>query len=50
MKATCVNKFMSDLTPSDFAKYRDDRLNDGAAAATVVRELSFISVAITKAI
>ena len=49
-KASFINKFMADLTPSDFAKYRDDRLKDGAAAATVVRELSFMSVAINKAI
>ena len=49
-KASFINKFMADLTPSDFAKYRDDRIKNGAAAATVVRELSFMSVAITKAI
>ncbi|MBC8296695.1 MAG: hypothetical protein H8E55_12970, partial [Pelagibacterales bacterium] len=50
VKATFINKFMADLMPSDFASYRDKRLEEGAAAATVVRELSFMPVAITKVI
>jgi len=49
-KSKIINRFLSDLTPSNFADYRDKRIEDGAAAATVIRELSFMSVAITKAI
>ena len=49
-KSKIVDRFLSDLTPSNFAEYRDKRLEDGAAAATVIRELSFMSVAISKAI
>tara|TARA_R100001594_G_scaffold92680_2_gene126997 strand:+ start:415 stop:1422 length:1008 start_codon:yes stop_codon:yes gene_type:complete len=49
-KSKIVERFLSDLTPSHFADYRDQRIKDGAAAATVIRELSFMSVAITKAI
>ena len=49
-KSKIINRFLSDLTPSNFAEYRDKRLEDSAAAATVIRELSFMSVAITKAI
>ena len=46
-KSKIINRFLSDLTPSNFADYRDKRIEDGAAAATVIRELSFMSVAIT---
>lgn len=50
VKSDVVKKLMSDLTPSDFAAYRDNRLGKGAAGATIVRELSFMSVGINKAI
>ena len=49
-KSKVVEKFLSDLTPNDFAEYRDARSKDGATGATIVRELSFMSVAIRKAI
>ena len=49
-KSKVVEKFLSDLTPNDFAQYRDARSKDGATGATIVRELSFMSVAIRKAI
>ena len=49
-KSKIVDKFLSELTPSNFAEYRDKRIEEGAAAATVIRELSFMSVAISKAI
>ena len=49
-KSKIVDKFLSELSPSHFAEYRDQRMDAGAAAATVIRELSFMSVAITKAI
>ena len=49
-KSKIVDKFLSELSPSNFAEYRDQRMDAGAAAATVIRELSFMSVAISKAI
>ena len=49
-KSKIVDKYLSELTPDLFAKYRDERKKEGAANATIVRELSFMSVAITKAI
>ncbi len=49
-KSKVIDKFLSELTPSNFAEYRDNRIDNGAAPATVIRELSFISAAITKAI
>ena len=41
---------MSELKSSDFAKYRDDRINDGVTNSTINRELSAMRVAITKSI
>ena len=49
-KSKIIEKFLADLTPNDFAEYRDKRIEAGAAAATAIRELSFMSVAISKAI
>jgi len=49
-KSKIIDTFLSDLTPSNFAEYRDKRIEAGAAPATVIRELSFMSVAISKAI
>jgi|TARA_R110000823_G_scaffold252574_1_gene375139 integrase len=49
-KSDVVEKFLIDLTPNDFAQFRDARALDGAAGATIIRELSFMSVAIRKAI
>ena len=37
-KSKIVDKFLSELTPSNFAEYRDKRIEEGAAAATVIRE------------
>ena len=31
-KSKIINRFLSDLTPSNFADYRDKRIEDGAAA------------------
>jgi integrase len=45
-----VSRYLSNLTPQTFAEYRDDRLDNGAKPATVCRELSFMSVAIKKAV
>ena len=50
VKSEVVNKFLIDLTPNDFAQFRDARSLDGASGATIIRELSFMSVAIRKAI
>ena len=49
-KSKIIEKFLADLTPNDFAEYRDQRIEAGAKPATVIRELSFMSVAIHKAI
>ena len=37
-------------SPNDFAQFREARFIEGAASATIIRELSFMSVAIRKAI
>ena len=50
VKSEVVNKFLIDLTPNDFAQFRDARSLAGASGATIIRELSFMSVAIRKAI
>ena len=50
VKSDVVNKFLIDLTPNDFAQFRDARSLAGASGATIIRELSFMSVAIRKAI
>ena len=49
-KSKIVEKFLSELMPGNFAEYRDKRIEESAAPATVIRELSFMSVAISKAI
>jgi len=49
-KSQVVDKYLIDLTPNDFAQFRDARSIEGAAGATIIRELSFMSVAIRKAI
>ena len=49
-KHDIVNRYLSNLTPQIFAKYRDDRLDEKVKPATVCRELSFMSVAIKKAV
>ena len=41
---------MSSLTPQIFARYRDERMDDGISNSTICRELSFMSIAIKKAI
>ncbi len=45
-----VKRYLSNLTPQTFARYRDDRLDEGISPSTVCRELSFMSVAIKKAV
>ena len=49
-KSKVVDKFLIDLTPNDFARYNEARAEIGASGATIIRELSFMSVAIRKAI
>jgi len=50
IKHDVVKRYLSNLTPQIFARYRDDRLDEGLSASTVCRELSFMSVAIKKAV
>jgi len=50
IKHDIVKRYLSNLTPQIFARYRDDRLDQGMSASTVCRELSFMSVAIKKAV
>jgi len=45
-----VEGYLSSLTPQIFANYRDNRLDQGMSNSTVNRELSFMSIAIKKAI
>jgi integrase len=50
IKHDVVKRYLSNLTPQIFARYRDDRLDQGLSASTVCRELSFMSIAIKKAV
>ena len=40
IKHDIVKRYLSNLTPQIFARYRDDRLDQGMSASTVCRELS----------
>ncbi len=40
-------KPLRDLRPADFARWRDERLGDGASSETVIRELGLLSAACT---
>jgi integrase len=50
VKHDIVKRYLSNLSPQIFAQYRDGRLDEGLSPSTVCRELSFMSVAIKKAI
>ena len=50
IKHPIVERYLSNLSPQIFAKYRDDRLDEGLSSSTVCRELSFMSIAIKKAV
>ena len=49
-KHDIVKRSLSSLTPQIFARYRDERMDDGISNSTICRELSFMSIAIKKAI
>jgi len=50
IKNDIVKRYLTNLTPQIFARYRDERLDDGLSPSTICRELSFMSIAIKKAI
>jgi integrase len=50
IKNDVVKRTLSSLSPQIFARYRDDRLDEGLSPSTVCRELSFMSIAIKKAV
>ena len=50
IKNDIVKRYLTNLTPLIFARYRDQRLDEGLSPSTVCRELSFMSVSIKKAI
>ena len=50
IKNDIVKRYLTNLTPLIFARYRDERLDEGLSPSTVCRELSFMSIAIKKAI
>ena len=50
LKHNICNKILTDLRTSDFAKYRDERLEKGISNSTVNRELSAMRVAIQTSI
>ena len=49
-KHDIVKRSLSSLTPQIFARYRDERMDDGISNSTICRELSFMSIANKKAI
>jgi|TARA_A100001391_G_scaffold199597_1_gene182851 integrase len=49
-KHDIVKRSLSSLSPQIFARYRDERIDDGLSNSTICRELSFMSIAIKKAI
>ena len=49
-KHDIVRRSLSSLSPQIFARYRDERIDDGLSNSTICRELSFMSIAIKKAI
>jgi integrase len=50
IKNDIVKRYLTNLTPQIFARYRDERLDEGISPSTICRELSFMSIAIKKAI
>ena len=49
-KHDIVKRSLSSLSPQIFARYRDERIDEGLSNSTICRELSFMSIAIKKAI
>ena len=50
IKNDIVKRYLTNLTPQIFARYRDERLDEGISHSTICRELSFMSIAIKNAI